>query len=206
MKRRLAKLEFSLLDLNHELDAFDMGEILQELPDDAKIVSFGQELTRAVLSMVIECPTFKEIEDVSILPIIKWTLECDDGYYKLDLKDIEEPKPGSFFSVVDERYDIWKGHQYDAASGSLSLRTMQEFYNKVSQGTILYGTGFMSATTDSTNYVTFTNISYPEQFPKIESVTKEELAKQYPCIHEWKHYQGLMEEYDYCVKCDERKK
>jgi len=31
-------------------------------------------------------------------------------------------------------------------------------------------------------------------------------AKKKACSHSWKNYQGLMESYDYCINCDEKRR
>lgn len=52
-------------------DAYDIGEALQTLPDDTKIISFGHELNRAMLSIVIENYRFKEIKECELYPELK---------------------------------------------------------------------------------------------------------------------------------------
>jgi hypothetical protein len=48
----------------------------------------------------------------------------------------------------------------------------------------------------------FNSIAEKEQLDMFEAINRG-LTK---CNHEWKHYIGLSEQFDYCVHCDEKRK
>lgn len=136
-KKRCAIIEFDLIDLLSKYDAFDIGEILQSLPEDTKVISFGNEFNRATLSMVIQSSVFKETDLAELLPKIE-VKEDEEGHLITDYDNVIDKslKDNLIISNVDKENGIvW-------FSNPINDEWVENYkkWEKVAVDSILYGT------------------------------------------------------------------
>lgn len=177
MSRR-AKIEIDLTQLR-TLDAFGLGEALQSLPMDTKVISFGCEMTRAVLSILIENPIFRDLGELDMYPILNIRKMNDEKLF-IDCHHC----------IFDDSFNPGPALYWNS-EGTLSIREGFEF---VSSGTIK--TEFINETGEEIIKVTKFN-------SELNSIYTLESNK--PCPHtSIKSYVGLTDSYNYCETCDEK--
>ncbi len=198
MKYRIIKLEIPLLDLQ-KFNTSDLSEVLDtfdELKTDTHIVSFGEELNRAVVGIVLKNEQFPEIESGQIIPTY-YISECNKC---LDLYC-------SYFKhecVLDTRIESGSNLTMDLikVEEDLFMVTRQYWsdykkeFDKTIIDSIIYGTGSMK-------------MGYEEEQDSFEdwSVYGFPTPKTFPkeCDHEWKEIELFTSKVIECTKCHKEK-
>lgn len=180
MNSRRAMIKFNF----EEYNAFDIGEILQCLPDNTNIVSIHKNVYNSFLNtvMVIENEIFKEVKESQEYPEVNILFDEDDQCFNVDYSDIIEinsQESGNFYiSNVDKEKGIIN-------FSSVPILDHPLVY--------LNTTGKIEKRIGCENLIkSLKEVQYPN-------------SKLNTCNHSWKSYQGFSENYDYCEKCDEKK-
>lgn len=190
MNSRRVMIKFNL----EEYDTFDIGEILQCLPDYTHIVSIHKNVYNSSLNtvMVIENEIFKEVKEGQEYPEVNILFDKDDYQFDIDCSDIIEIKPQEkclnslYISDVDKENKIINFSFVPILDYPLAYlgewKTKEELLSQYPQPTNV--TGKIEK-----------RMGYDAAIGLILNI----------CNHSWKSYQGFSENYEYCEKCDEKK-
>lgn len=215
------------------MDTFHLGEAIQSLPDETKIISLGEMFLEGQFSILIENPSFKEVPEAEAYPRLYITKD-NDGYLEIDCSSVliqEEVNYKAFgpyeTSYTPEELDLTMGILNGEGSGNDLLRGFNiKSWSQINGNPVFFTSGGIYTLSDtdvsifgmSSDYKTYHEInkevvaSYEDELNNIANKIAEsqklfgtpKITLASPCDHVRKTYEGIIDKYDYCEKCDNR--
>lgn len=192
MKQRAAVLEFDKNLLYSGFCVADLKEVLEELPEDARILCFFEGSSTATSGIVIQHSKYKETEASQCIPRIvlntKTKHEHDEEWVEYSL---DESK------ALDLTSDYFKDN---------NLKSMQEEINKLYSNIHTSMSIMGEPKIFNDDYICYSISNDQNLINKIKDksgqINVPMLEIGTTCEHESKHYVGFTQEYNYCTKCN----